>query len=327
MSSEHLINEVRKIGIYSEYARVIAYQYLKEEIINVDSIIGKGSVNKIYLVQSNHVKVIVRMNADVGAFNDYQKEQWCMKKAAELGIPSPSVFEIGRYKNITYMIQSFVEGRHGEDKEANKLALWKRIGEYSKKIHSVKTTGFGENLIDLERGIFQSPSHDNFDGTWPSFVQYNIDSLTDDDELLKLGVITVNQSKKAKHLFKKLLDRKFSFGLNHGDLSLKNTLIDQDGTVTLLDWGCAEVNIIPHGDILQLIQGQIENDNPSEEELQAFLDGYGHLLHHYPNLQDELNELLLIRAFDKLRWAIDRHPPSIPHFVAYAKKVTSFILN
>jgi aminoglycoside phosphotransferase (APT) family kinase protein len=311
----------------SQLANEIAAAFLHEKIHSVHPIIGKGSVNKIFIVGAARSKVVIRMNHDGMAFKDYEKECWCMEKAIAKGIPSPLVLAMGQKDDVAYMIQSYVDGEHGENSSFENKYLWTKLGQYAKLIHSIKVIGFGEILSDPLRGTFYSPTHDNFDGTWLDFVRYNIESLTVNDELIKLGVLTAIQSKSVKRLFENLQEREFHFGLNHGDISLKNTIVNQNGHVTLLDWGSAEVNIAPHGDFIQLMKCHIEMNNPSASDILAFIDGYGIAPDDFRKMQEEINILLVLRAFDKLRWAIDRSPQRIPNFAGYAKKVLKRVLG
>jgi hypothetical protein len=185
--------------------------------------------------------------------------------------------------------------------------------------------GFGENVIDPVHGEFQSPSHAGSDGTWQGYVQYNINSLTEYDRLIKLGVITQMESQRVRKLFENLKKETFRFGLNHGDISLKNTIVNQTNQVILLDWGNAAVSVVPHGTVIQLMHYQILEleEAPNIEEFKAFLDGYG------ISVKDlaEMRHLLLLRAFDNLRWAIDRSPDLIEPYTLFAKQVVDMIMD
>ena len=304
----------------------IASNYLKEQVLSVDPIVGKGAVNTLFVVQTAGSKVIVRMNKDRRALQEYEKELWCIERATEQEVPSPSVLKMGLHEEVAYMIQTFIAGDHGEDSPIDKKYIWTKLGEYTKLIHSIQTNGYGENLADPAHGTFQAPLHDNFDGTWLGFVQYNIESLTEDDQLIELGVLSISESEQAKRLFENLYEHPFRFGLNHGDISLKNTIVDQNGLVSLLDWGSAEVSVIPHGDFIQLLHNQIQMNRPKPADFQAFLNGYGMMKLDFESMEPELNILMLLRAFDKLRWAIDCSPQNIPDFVDYAKKVKERVL-
>lgn len=104
---------------------------------------------------------------------------------------------------------------------------------------------------------------------------------------------------------------------------MKNTIVNQTGQVILLDWGNAEVRTVPHGEIIWLMRCHILDGNPNIEEFKAFLDGYGI---SEENLTD-MRHLLLLSAFDNLRWAIDRNPDLIESYAAFAKKVVDMIMD
>ncbi|AOZ90837.1 phosphotransferase [Paenibacillus crassostreae] len=303
-------------------AERIAAAYLLEQVKSSYQIIGKGFVNQVFVVETEYRKVVIRMN-DKGTYPSYIKEKWCIEQAAAVGIPGPEVLSIGIADDTAYMIQSFVDGDNGLDSSVLKSDIWRQLGVYAELFRSIQVKGYGENLIDPVLGEFQSPSHAGSDGSWIGYVQYNINSLTENDRLIELGVITRMKSLKVRQLFETLKKGSFDFGIIHGDISLKNTIVNQAGQVILLDWGSAEVSVVPHGEIIYLIQCQIQSGDPNNEEFKAFLDGYGISI----NDLAEMRQLLLLRAFDKLRWAIDRSPDLIEPFAEYAKQVVDMVLE
>lgn len=306
-------------------AEQIASDYFEEQVVSSYAIIGKGSVNQIAVVETVSMKAVIRMNG-ISAYDDYVKEQWCINQAALIGIPGPDVLSVGKTEECAYMIQTFVEGDNGEDSAQPKAAIWRQIGEYAKRIHGIRTEGYGEQLTDPDRGLFRSPPHNGFDGSWRSFVQYNRDSLTGDDRLLELGVITVSESRKAELLFESFRSAPLDFGLNHGDLSLKNTVVDPQGRVHLLDWGSAEVNLVPYRDFIEPLR-YMENGQLEAPFFSAFLEGYGLNQREYDDMQHELNGYRLLIAFDKLRWAIDKKPDLIHDYADYAHRIAKKVLK
>lgn len=302
----------------------IAGDFLLEQVKASYQIIGKGFVNQVCVVETESRKVVVRMN-DTGTYPSYLKEKWCIEQAAACGIPGPEVLSIGIVDKTAFMIQAFVDGDNGLDSAVLKSDIWRQLGQYAKLIHLIEVKGYGENLIDPIHGVFHSPSHAGSDGSWLGYVQYNINSLTACDRLIELGVMNQNQSQKVRKLFENLKKETFRFGLIHGDLSLKNTIVNQSGQIILLDWGNAEVRWVPHGEIIGLMQCQILEGNPNKEEFSAFLYGYGNGI----SVEDyaEMRHLLLLKAFDNLRWAIDRNPDLIESYAAFAKKIVDMVID
>ena len=303
-------------------AERIAGNFLAEQTRNAYQITGKGIVNQVCAVETESRKVVVRMN-HAEAYPSYIKEQWCIGQAAAAGIPGPEVLSVGITDETAYMIQAFVDGDNGLDSEAPRSDIWRQLGEYARRIHEIPVKGYGENLIDPVRGEFQSPAHAGSDGSWSGYVQYNINSLTEDDRLIELGVVTQSKSRSVRMLFEHVKQKNFRFGLNHGDISLKNTIVNQAGQVILLDWGNAEVGAVPHGTVMQLMQSRMLGleEGPDAEGFQAFLDGYG------IGAEDlaDMRPVLLLRAFDILRWAIDRSPDQIEAYAAFARKAVDMI--
>ncbi len=304
-----------------EVVTKIASEFLHEEISSVRSI-GEGSNNKNFLAETSQNKVVVKLSHEQKAhraFEDYKKEQWCIEKSSALGVSGPSVLAMGEAGNSAYMIESLVPGINGKELMGDKTKIWKRVGEYTKLIHSINVTGFGENLFNDTPG--------GQGASWQKFLDYNIDSLTSDDKLIGLGVLTLDQSQLVKDIFIGLKEKEFNFGLNHGDIAIWNTLVEPSGNVHLLDWGCAEAHIVPHFDMLHIITGNLESGSPNNDEVRAFLEGYGISETEFETMKPELNQLLLLKSFDKLRWAIDKNPSAIPEFTERAGRFVQINLS
>lgn len=306
---------------YQALAKQIISNTFGENVQFVHPIIGKGTVNQVYQVETDNSEYIIRMNESPIALSIYKKEKWCIEQAKIYGVPGPKVLAIGEIDQVAYMIQSKVKGKNGGDSSFDKEIIWKMLGIYTKQFHSIPVNGFGEILADPVNQTFNASTHEGFDGSWHGFIKYNIDCLTEDDPFLSLGVWTKEDSKIVKQKFESLLDTPFSFGLVHGDLSLKNTIVDDMANITVLDWGCAEVHLTPYWELLQLIKSQIDKGNPNTSEFISFLQGYGLSMMEYKEIQPTLEKLLLLDACDKLRWAIDCKPDCISSFAEYTKKV------
>ncbi|MCH5584903.1 aminoglycoside phosphotransferase family protein [Shimazuella sp. AN120528] len=306
---------------YKNVAKRICAQIIGEKIQSIHPIIGNGTVNQVYRVETNTSLFIIRMNEAPNTLAIYEKEKWCMEQAKRKGVPGPDVLAIGNMEQVTYMVQTFIKGKNGKYSPWNKEMIWRKLGEYTKQIHSIPVNGFGEILFNPIHHTFAASTHEGFNGTWHGFIRYNINCLTEDDPLILFGVFSLEHTKIIKQKFEGLLQLNFAFGLTHGDLSLKNTIVDKKGNVTLLDWGCAEVHIIPYWELIQLLKSQVDIGAPNTEQMHAFLQGYGITASDFQTMLPTLNTLLLLDACDKLRWAIDCKPECIPSFAEYAKKI------
>ncbi len=272
---------------------------------------GRGIVNKIFVVETTSSKLIIRMSDEAEASDQYRKEAWCIEKASGLGVPSPTVLALGESGETAYMLQSYVEGDNGDESLVPKSQIWRVLGLYAKVVHSIEVAGFGLKLSDFTQGDSQK--------SWLAYLNYNIESLTERDELIGLGVLTRAEQVRVRACLEELKDCSFRFAVNHGDLSLKNTVVNETGHVTLLDWGSAAADIAPHLDLIQLMKMNMIENRPNEQEMLAFLYGYEISEREFNMMKPVLESLLLLRAFDKLRWAIDCQPAKINSFVLHAR--------
>jgi aminoglycoside phosphotransferase (APT) family kinase protein len=297
----------------SEVASDTAGTFLRGRVLSVRPI-GQGSNNKNFLVETTSGRAVVKLSHEHRrhrALRDYRKEKWCIEQSSALGVPGPSVLSIGAVHGNAFMIQTFVEGMNGKQIEGDRTAIWRKLGEYAKLTHSIKVTGWGEDFFDDRPGGQRA--------SWAKYLTCNIESLTDEDPLIGLGVLSRDQVPVARRLLEELGDKTFRFGLNHGDLAVWNTLVEPSGKVNLLDWGSAEAHIIPHFDLLYVIRQHLRYGTPTIEELAAFRRGYDLSDEEYERLKPELDRLYLLIRFDKLRWAIDRNHSRIEEYVDRAK--------
>ena len=297
----------------SAVASDIAAEFLRERVRSVRPI-GQGSNNKNFLVETANARAVVKLSHEHRrhrALQDYQKEKWCIEQSSTLGVPGPSVLSVGEAGGNAFMIETFVEGVNGKAIEGDRTAIWRKLGEYARLTHSIQVTGWGEDFFDDRPGGQRA--------SWLKFLTYNIESLTDDDPLIDLGVLTRELLPAARRLLEELGDKTFQFGLNHGDLAIWNTLVEPSGKISLLDWGSAEAHIIPHFDLLYVIRQHLRYGTPTIEELAAFRQGYGLSDEEHTRLKPGLDRLFLLIRFDKHRWAIDRNPSRIEEYVERAK--------
>lgn len=298
-------------------ASKIGSKFLQTKNISIKPI-GEGSNNKNFLVKSKEKEVVIKLSLahkEYQAYPNYKKEKWCIEKSSKIGVPGPSVLAVGKSQGRAYMVETFVQGINGKKlRNKNKLRVYYKLGQYTKLIHSVKkVSGFGENLIN--------PRQEIFSGSWQKYLNYNIKSLTNKDKLLKLKILTFNQSKKVRLIFQDIKKQKYKFGLSHGDISIWNTLVEKSGKVNLLDWGSAEVHTIPHFDFINVLNYQMKRSKPNYKEFNKFIKGYGMSQKKFKLLKPELLKLMLLISFDKLRWAIDKNPAKVKSFSKKAKKM------
>ena len=260
--------------------------------------VQNGAVNLIYIVTTAQSKYIILIDPNESTSARFQKEEWCMKQMQGKGIPTTSTLSVGTAEDNPFMILPYIDGVDGTEADAERLTIWRKLGEYAHKINGVATSGFGENMT--APGVFR-------DG-WDRFIDYNISSLLEKDPLVEKSLITAEQSRELHKIFVYLKNTPFQFGLIHHDLALKNTRVSPDGTVYLLDWGSAAVNIFPHLDIAEILESSLQEES---DEFESFLQGYGLGKKKYRDMKQDIQFLKLLTYIDNVRWAVDRKPDLI----------------
>jgi aminoglycoside phosphotransferase (APT) family kinase protein len=211
------------------------------------------------------------------------------------GIPGAKIYDVGTYKDYAYILMEYIDGSNGTRIEASP-GLWQELGSYLNLIHKIPVKGFGEKLNDITDGNKEQ---------WKTYLKYNIDSLNDNDVLIKLGVLDTPTSKKLITIFQGIAGNSYTFGLNHGDYSLANVIVNNKSTAHIIDWGCAQSHVVPHYDLGVILDESLSLDS---DEFNALLNGYGMSRYDFDVMKQEIADLVLLEAVDKLRWALDKAP-------------------
>ncbi|MCB0571013.1 MAG: aminoglycoside phosphotransferase family protein [Phaeodactylibacter sp.] len=284
--------------------REIIKHELNESIISIRAINGLGSVNKVFDIRTENDEYIIRLNEDRGKELEYQKEKWCIENAAKLGIPSPKVLKTGLHGSISFMIQNKISGANGNHcKPEDKAYIWKNLGNYAAKYHQA-------GRIEVE-AVEEHEFHKN----WEARLEYNLRELNEQDSLLKKEILNFEEQQSAKKVLSGLKKVQFKTGLVHGDLCPRNIIFD-NGTVFLLDWGTAEINVVPHNEI-----GIVLMSNEADEgEFDLFLEGLGISSAEYQKIKREIEALNLLHRLDKYRWAEGHQVENIKEYEQKVKE-------
>jgi tRNA A-37 threonylcarbamoyl transferase component Bud32 len=298
---------------------------LEQPLVEITPILGKGRINQIFLVQANSEDIVIRLNAflpTADALEGYVKEQWCLEQAASIGVRGPSVLEIGQCEGQAYMIQSRVPGENAAEILRNKTSVWREIGRYSRLIHNIDLPVGERGQQKLPSGLC-GPLCQATQSSWLQQVQEGLDALSDAEDPLEGFVYAKSQKDDLIAKFEELKSLLFRSGLHHGDLTLKNVMVDQQGNVHLLDWGSALVHNAPYYDVSQMLKSQVETNDPDAEGVLAFLSGYGLSSSEGEEMCSKSAIFLLLRTFGKVRWAMGCKHPNAPRFASFAKTLLS----
>lgn len=288
---------------FTEAARNVLEQ-IGHKDCKLNLIPDQGAQHLVFKVDARSGDFVARVsNEGLKGLRHQEKEKVIIKIAGELGVPVPEVYAVALVEDYAVMLQAYVPGVRG-DKATDPMAVWESLGRYARIIHSIEVQGYGEDLAESDPLVFED--------RWSRFISYNIASLSSSDPLITNSVLTLFEQQRVKALFESIEKTPHTFGLVHNDLSPKNAIVS-DGPIVLIDWTCAEANIVPYWDVAEILA-----NDPPEVALQAFRKGYGLSEKDFAEIVRQSCQFLLLRSCDKYRWAIDRSPS---HVAEYGKTV------
>jgi hygromycin-B 4-O-kinase len=222
-----------------------------------------GLSNFVFEVLHAEGDFIVRISPDQTRINSFIKEQWAQNKARESGVPIPEILEVGSHViNQPFMISRVVEGNNALTHE-NRLEIVKEMGRYAALIHTIKTEGFG-STFDWSSNLLSRNE------TWPDYLESELNFEDRLQTLEKRKMLDASQIKKIRKILADAGRQKTKPSLTHGDIRLKNVMVNDEGKITaLLDWENCTSNLAPAWDL------SISLHDLSIDEKQLFLEGYG----------------------------------------------------
>ncbi len=265
----------------------ILFQELGERTHASEQILGLGSVNQVFLLKGTKGEYILRLNSAQEKGIEFRKEAWCQQKARALGIPCPELFAFGELQDWVYLLMEYLPGKNGSQCTGQEqISIWQKLGCYAKKVHQIPE--WGDSVVAAQE----------FHANWQARLSYNLARLNSSDSLLREQGLNPKLHRNISHRLQQLRGMNLNVGLVHGDLCPRNTLVNQD-EVYLLDWGTAQINVIPHLEMVQVMNAGEANT----EAWEAFLDGMGFSLRDFESIQHEVQLIHLLHSIDTYRWA------------------------
>ena len=220
-----------------------------------------GLSNYVFVVNHVEGQFVVRISPEAEKTEAFRKELWATQKVREVGVPSPEVLVVGTVGPEPYMITRRVTGSEASH-HPRRSHIVHQIGEYAQVINSIRTTNFGSNFDWTTNG----PQHN----TWAEYlnnewqVEQRLKVFADHE------VLSRQQIQKLRQIIDDSRTMRIEPALNHGDLRLKNVIVDDDGEIAaILDWEDCLSTIAPQWDL------SISLHDLSIDEKQVFLEGYG----------------------------------------------------
>lgn len=223
-----------------------------------------GLTNSVFEVSASGKNYIVRIGESPSKLQDFHKEQWVTRKARASGVPVAAILTVG-HKIIShpYMIQRAVAGDIAlNHPRANDIL--RSLGQYAAKLHRIPTRGFGKNFD------WSDDDHAK-NKRWKDFLFTEIKIQERLAWLTKHNMLGAGQLKRLDIGVKKIMAMKsVETHLAHGDLRLKNVIVDKKGRIrAILDWEASLSTAAPLWDLA------IALHDLSIDQKEAFLRGYG----------------------------------------------------
>lgn len=224
---------------------------------------GTGMSNTVFEVHHAEGEFIVRVAPGTSGLDSFLKEQWSVGRVREAGVPVPEILEVGQgVIPNPYMIQRLLRGKEATD-HPDRLAVVHEVGQYARLINSIPTEGFG-NTFDW------SSNRLSFNNSFGDYLDAEFNRAGRLAILKKHKMLSTARLDKIETVLNKLAASKPASMLAHGDLRLKNVLVDDSGKIiAIIDWDNCCSAIAPAWDLA------IALHDLSIDGKQAFIEGYG----------------------------------------------------
>lgn len=224
---------------------------------------ASGLSNFVFSIVHPEGNFVVRISPDPTRIHSFIKEQWAQGKAREIGVPTPEILEVGNdVIGHPFMVSRTVSGTEATYHPERKQIL-REMGRCAALINSIPTVGFGSTFDWSSNQL----SHNE---TWLDYLEKELRIDSRLKILEKQRLLTQAQIKNLRRTLEAANDAKPKPMLNHGDVRLKNVIVDESGQITaLLDWEHCTSNLAPQWELSLALH------DLSIDEKQDFLEGYG----------------------------------------------------
>lgn len=250
-------------------AKIRHYRRLAKEIVQhhfgqpPSRIVYKRSGLSNYVFVINHVEgqFVVRISPETEKIAAFTKELWATQKAREVGVPSPEVLAVGNIGSEPYMVSRRVTGVEATHHPKRKHIVHE-MGRCARTINSVRTTDFGANFDWTANGPKNNTWAEYLDREWE--VEPRLRLFTEHK------ILPGKQVDKLKEIIDNSRAMRVEPSLNHGDMRLKNVIVDDDGEIAaIVDWEDCVSTIAPEWEL------SIALHDLSIDEKHLFIEGYG----------------------------------------------------
>lgn len=246
---------------YRRLARTITKSHFGRE---PSRIVYKRSGLTNYVFAINHVEgqFVIRLSPAAESIDAFKKELWATQKARKIGVPTPEVLAVGNtVVPAPYMISRLVSGTEATH-HPRRPKIIHEMGRYASLINSIRTTNFGKDFDWRKNPAKPLSWIDYLEQEWLVQDRFRI--------LEQYAMLRKSQLKTLRTIIEEAKKITISPALNHGDLRLKNVIVDEDGEITaVVDWEDCLSSIAPHWDL------SIALHDLTIDQKHLFIEGYG----------------------------------------------------
>lgn len=251
-----------------------------------------GLNNHVFEGRIGRDEFVVRISDDAAKLQTFIKEQWAVRQARRVRVPTAEILEVGNTViNKPYMISTKVDGIDAT-RWPHRLETAREMGHYAAKINSIRTKGFGA-VFDWSRNTLSK------NRSWQEFLD---DELKIDERLALLTtrrLMRPHVLKKLRHNVGELRQWRGRPVLTHGDIRFKNVVLDESGKIrAFLDWENCTSNLAPQWEL------SIALHDLCIDEKEAFLEGYGVSPREFARIAAAIKTLNILNYFAAIEDAI-----------------------
>ena len=221
-----------------------------------------GLTNFVFAINHAEGQFVIRISPEPNRLKVYQKELWATRRVRVLGIPTPEVLKVGTVESgEPYMISRRVSGTEATH-HPKRLSIIREVGSYAKEINSIQTHNFGHSFDWLDSPPQPVGWSDYLVNEWNA--EERLTFLEEREFISKDGI------EQLRSIIEDAKSMNVRPTLSHGDLRLKNVIVDEDAEITsIIDWEECLSTFSPAWEL------SIALHDLSIDEKDAFLKGYG----------------------------------------------------
>lgn len=192
--------------------------------------LGGGLTNYVYAVNAGKDELVVRISDKPENIHNFQKAQWAIARAKERKIPVPEILEVGNaIIPFPYMVSKKINGETAMHHKCRHDII-KEMGRYAALIHTIPTTGYG-HMFDWSQNKLSKNE------TWEEYLDRELKVDERLSTLKKNKMLSAAVEGKIRNELKKIRKWDQAPCLHHGDLRLKNVMVNEKGEIiAIIDW-------------------------------------------------------------------------------------------